>query len=656
MELLKNNILFSFVYDGSPSGECMIESTVTVKDGVLTRICTFDKGLTVTTTAKKIERHGAYEWVHVFENTSNEPTGQITALFDADITRPFAHEEPRKFEAYFPDPAHATKIYSPSGSEWRYDEFSCDVDMIVENRRIHHIYPNEEKYYTASNGRSSEMRAPFFNIHKDGNGFIFAIGWSGGWHCKIRRGTDDIGIQTGIEHTDFYLKPGECYRTSSFVFLPYSGSVVEAQNKWRRLVKEEYSPLGKPGRDKYAPLCANVWGGMKSELVLERIESIRKQKLPYEYLWMDAGWYGDETMPTPDEFEGDWASRNGDWSVSRHVHPGGLADISEAVHKAGMKFLLWFEPERARCTSKAVKEHPEYFIDIGEKGYGNLLLKLGDSDAWNYCHDLLAEKIQTLSIDCLRIDFNFAPMPYWLAEDEKGRVGMTEIQYINGFYRLWDALLEEFPHLLIDDCASGGRRIDIETLRRSVPLWRSDLQCPANPDSHATQAHTISFNTWMPYSGTGTGRLYDLYRIRSAYGASLATNFTFSARESFGDDPEKTELLRRAFDEYLKARPYFSEDFYPLTEISDKTDVWCAFQFDRPSGKDGLMQIFRRENAPYVTACFRLGGILPTADYTFTDADDGSSFTVSGSELTENGLTLTLPTPRTAKLYFYTHS
>ena len=144
------------------------------------------------------------------------------------------------------------------------------------------IYPNEEKHFATSSGRSSEGRAPFFNIHKENAGVIFAIGWSGSWQCEINRGTDDVRVRTGLEKVDFYLKPGEKYRSSSIVVLPYSGTVVESQNKWRRLVKECYSQIGSTGRDELAPFCANVWGGMRTESVLARVETIKKYKLPYE--------------------------------------------------------------------------------------------------------------------------------------------------------------------------------------------------------------------------------------------------------------------------------------------------------------------------------------------------------------------------------------
>ena len=136
-------------------------------------------------------------------------------------------------------------------------------------------------------------------------------------------------------------------------------------------------------------------------------------------------------------------------------------------------------------------------------------MNLGNEEAWEYCFETLSKLIEELNIDCYRQDFNFSPLAYWRKNDDPDRKGISEIKHINGMYRLWDELLKKFPHMIIDDCASGGRRIDIETLRRSIPLWRSDLQCPANYDIEGSQNHNLSFNLWMPYSGTGSGRSYD---------------------------------------------------------------------------------------------------------------------------------------------------
>lgn len=652
MDFLKGNKRFSFKLGGKNVWDLEYRSEMTEDNDILTTTYYFEGDLKVTNIAKKYEKSGAYEWVNYIESISNTPTEIISELWDCCCTMPLEHENPKKWEAYSPDANTATKVYAPTGSTWSKDEFYSDADTLKGNHRINHIYPGETKAYSASGGRSSENNAPFFNIHKNGKGYIFAIGWTGQWNCEIERTKDDITFKSKIEDTHFRVLPGEKFRTSSVVMLPYKGDVTASHNKWRHLVKEHFSLIEAEGLEKHGPLCAGIWGGMKTESVLKRIEQIKKNNLPFEYIWMDAGWYGADTLPSPDEFEGDWARHTGDWTVSPLIHPNKLKDVSKAVHDAGMKFLLWFEPERVIRTTPITLAHPEYFLLPGDEDNDNYLLNLGNESAWNYCFKTLSNLIEDLKIDCYRQDFNFEPLEYWRKNDEADRKGISEIKHINGMYKLWDSLLKKFPGLIIDNCASGGRRIDIETLRRSMPLWRSDYQCPANYDIEASQCHHMTFNTWMPYSGTGSGREYDEYRIRSAYDSSMTTNYSFSERENFCDTKEKIDFIKKYTEEYLKVRPYFSEDFYPLTEFSDKLDTWSAMQFDRPSKNDGIIQVFRRENSPYETASFSLGGINETNNYLFEDID-GGEFTVSGKELIEEGLKIYIPDKRTAKIYFY---
>lgn len=64
--------------------------------------------------------------------------------------------------------------------------------------------------------------------------------------------------------------------------------------------------------------------------------------------------------------------------------------------------------------------------------------------------------------------------------------------------------------------------------------------------------------------------------------------------------------------------------------------------------------MFRREQAPYDTARFRLHGLDPARKYVFTDLDDGRTFTVAGETLLTEGLCLTVSQPRKAKIYLYT--
>jgi len=318
-----------------------------------------------------------------------------------------------------------------------------------------------------------------------------------------------------------------------------------------------------------------------------------------------------------------------------------MVDVAEAIKDAGMGFLLWFELERANPNSPLVSEHPEYFLSSNHPG-ANKLFNLGNDAAWQAFYDILAGYVRKFDLKCYRIDFNDGPLPYWRAEDACDRKGITEIKYITGLYKLFDALLSEFPDLIIDNCASGGRRLDIEMFRRSVSLWRSDYMCTENYDIEGVQCHALSYNTWMPYSGNCPGGKWNKYRLRSAYATSMQI--------SYGIDL-MNPLAKEILEEYIKVRPYLTEDFYPLSEVTAKTDTWCAWQYNRPSSDDGILQVFRRRNSDYERARYFLRGLDENKTYLFKEAD-GEEITVSGAEL-KNGFVVDILEKESSKLYFY---
>ena len=430
---------FSFLYNGKSAWDLEYGEVSSTDGDTITTVYDFEGGLRITNIVKKYEKYGAYEWINYFENISDVPTGTISELWDCDCELPLEYEEESKFTAIESEPQDATRIFAPYGSMWTETDFHSDVDLCNGYYRPNYIEVgvNNIKKYSTSGGRSSEAHAPFFNISKNNSGYIVAIGWSGQWHSEMKREKDYINIKTGIEETNFRLMPGEKFRTSSIVVMPYSNGVTNSHNTWRRMVKEEFSLIGKSGRPKEVPFSYMVWGGLKTDKVLDRIECIKSNDLPAEYIWMDAGWYGADTKPSKNEFEGDWGSHTGDWKVSPFIHKNDLKDVADAVHNAGRKFLLWFEPERIAQTSVFFKKHPEHLL-ICKEDKNNALLNIGEQNTWDYCCNMLRGYIYQLNLDCLRIDFNISPLPFWRENDEQNRVGITEIKYINGLYRLWD--------------------------------------------------------------------------------------------------------------------------------------------------------------------------------------------------------------------------
>ncbi len=641
MEFLKNSQKISFKYGGVSAFERKISETVTEDGNTLTTVFDFEGGLRVTNIAKKIPQFDAYEWVNWLENVSDSDTDIISELWDADVTIPWAHEENRKRTPWRPVKSRDMMIYSTAGSSSGPNDFA-------EYSRF--IYPGDIQKYACNGGRSSDGFAPFFNVHQKGRGIIYAIGWTGQWNARFIRGNDDLRLMSKVEDTHFVLHPNEKIRTSSVTFMHYFGSVEDSQNKWRRLIRAEYSPTAT--RVKNLPLCTGVWGGLESKEAISRVERVKKENINVEYIWMDAGWAGIDTKPSYDEFTGDWYEKVGDFRVSPIVHPNGLVDYADKVHSSGFKMLLWFETERARKSTYLAKEHPEMFFDNGDPNEQSLLLRLADPEAYELCRKTVFGLIEKLGIDCYRQDFNFSPLGYWRKNDTENRRGISEITHIMALYRFWDDMLNTFPNLIIDNCASGGRRLDMETTRRSFPLWRSDAQCPADPEPEVTQVNSMNFSNWLVYSGTGTGRLYDTYCARSAYSPGMTTNYAFSLSDRFGERDEDVKWLRDMVDEYRSIRDYFIGDMYKLTQASADKTAWCAVQWNIPEQNEGMIQIFKRAESSYTDAAFDLRGIDADKTYTFRDID-GGSFDIEGAKLISDGFCVHIKERRVAKIFTY---
>jgi alpha-galactosidase len=313
-----------------------------------------------------------------------------------------------------------------------------------------------------------------------------------------------------------------------------------------------------------------------------------------------------------------------------------------------MKLVLWFEPERAYKGSWVWEHHPDWLLAWTPESNVRLL-NLGHPEARRWLTDHIDKFITEQGIDLYRQDFNVDPLGAWRKNDAPDRQGMTENLHVQGYLAFWDELRRRHPDMLIDSCASGGRRNDLETLRRAVPLLRSDFQAPAlNPKpadiDTGNQGHTYGLSAWVPYYGSGV--CYDdLYSIRSHTCPALGIGW-------IGEKTDWAAFRRRAGD-YRRIADLFYGDYYPLTPYTREDHLWMGWQFHRAEKGDGFLQVFRRAKSPYESARLRLHGMDPEARYAFTDLDTEKTVELAGKELMEKGLPLAIPLPRTAVILVY---
>ena len=635
---------FSFILDEKPSEEFLrswrwsrTAPASTDKDVVLRTFTYTDprSGLEVVCDVKGYPEFRAVEWVLHFHNTSAKNSEQLTRVKVAD------------FDMVYPA-AGALKIHYAEGNKISKADYAPRTAEFRTEQPLH-IEPH--------GGRSSEEAFPFFNLESEASrqGVMVAVGWTGTWFADLeKRDPNRLTLAAGMLNTDLYLYPGEQIRTPSVALMFWSGDRMNGHNRFRRLVLAHHSR--KVDGSPFYPLCSafnyrdpqpcGEYSCLTADWAIAMVRRYSMFELTPDVFWLDAGWH---TGAGDFRHGKSWANTTGNWTVDRERFPEGLKPVSDAVHEAGAKFMVWFEPERVVKGTQWATEHKEWMLDTewpeGSEQSTWYLFDLGNDEACDWLCKYYGDLIEENGIDYYRQDFNMLPAGYWRDADEPGRSGIKEIRHIENLYKFWDYLLERFPGLLIDNCASGGKRLDWESIGRSAPLWRSDYYHYDDPDGY--QCHTYGLNFFLPIHGTGI-LLPDQYSFRSSLSSALQCNWKVT-------EPGVSVLdMQQRIREYRDIREYYYEDYYPLSGTGDLTgsDVWLAYQMHRPSDDSGIVVAFRRQDAPDAEYTVRLGGLTPDASYTLLDCDTQAETVRSGRELTE-GLTLRLDNPKSSLLIKY---
>jgi alpha-galactosidase len=240
------------------------------------------------------------------------------------------------------------------------------------------------------------------------------------------------------------------------------------------------------------------------------------------------------------------------------------------------------------------------------------------------------------------------PHPIWQeADTDDDRRGATENLYVQGYLRFWDALKERFPDLIIDSCAGGGRRNDIETMRRSIPLHQTDYGYGEHP---VQQAFMQTLYTWIPYFrgfGVSWERTDDSYGCGAWDGPmkDVPVCDEFNILASFAPAMNFSDIVfyNRTEEEYAKARELaalfyevapvlISADFYALTPYHKSRFKWTSWQFDEPEKEHGIIEVIRNNGAP--DESLTVSPRLRDGRYCFRNMRTGEEFVYEGGEIT----------------------
>ena len=555
----------------------------------------------------------AVEWQVRLRGPSNGKSPLYEDLRSADFT------------VRFPSDQQVT-LHWNEGSHARETDFRPRVEVLSEGNPF---------ALESFGGRSSDGAMPYFNLATQGGGLIVAVGWSGDWKASFESlGDGKVRVAAGLKRSRFQLSSGEEVRLPSVLMMAYSGDWIAGQNRFRRLMLDRFTPKNHAPMD-LMPVAASVHGLIGFNDTTEKnltalAEHIAALKLPLDTFWLDAGWN-----------EGGFPVGQGNPNPDPVRFPHGLRPVGEAVGKTDMRFLVWFEPERAMRGTWLDRERSNWLLVPSgtppelryQERDGFRLLDLGNPDARRWAVDRISRWIREADISVYRQDFNEYPGFFWQTNEPPDEVGLREVRYITGLYEFLDELARRHPDLILDNCASGGRRLDFEMMRRSVVLWRSDSCWGDKTFPRNVQAMTHGLSLWLPLHGLGAHTTGDV-ALRSGMGAcgSFAINF---------HDPDAVAALRKHLKQYLKVRSLFTADFYPLTDWSDDPSRWLVFQFHDSTKEEGIVQAFCGSNVLEREYTLKLRGLDPNKHYLVTNWDAPTTpVKRTGVELGSTGITV----------------
>ena len=547
------------------------------------------------------------------------------------------------------------------------DVFAADINFDCDNPIL--VYNNgdtEEAYlqnyteshaelkdgvnivHTPKGGRPCDRAFPYQRVLCDGFGMNISIGWPGQWISEYNGSYNGFNFKAGQETVHTYINCGETFRTPRMTVMLFEGDEQRGINLWRRWFNAHVTPKNRSDLiQPYAFLCENNWGieFTKADETnqVEAIKYASENLKGINLWWLDAGWYPCKNKDGNPEWP-----QTGSWFPDPERFPNGLAPVGKACKEAGYDFLVWFEPERVRYDSWLHKNHPEWLFGLETMNeHSNFMLNLANPECNKWLCEHISGLIKESGIKCYRQDFNFKPLPYWRWNEEPDRKGMIENQYIQGYLAYWDYLLFDNPDLFIDSCASGGRRNDLETLRRSVPLHPTDY---AYGYHHVNQAFRHTLNAWIPYT-RGWMQSWDKDNEYYSHGDYYMTdtpsfdNFKlingFGTLSNFGivhdykELPEQIPYVQKILDIWHKfTQIQLNGDFYALTLNHRDNTKWTVFQFDRPESGDGVFQVLCNNQAQNDSITVKPFGFDETKKYELVNEETGEKFTITGSEVT----------------------
>ncbi len=425
------------------------------------------------------------------------------------------------------------------------------------------------------------------------------------------------------------LDVGETFYTPEAVMVYSNEGLGEMSRTYHKLYR--HNLCRGPWKTKKRPILINNWEATRFTFDGNKIYSIAEEasKLGIEMMVMDDGWFGTRD----DDKHG-----LGDWYVNEKKLNGPLKDLVDRIHGLGMKFGIWFEPEMVNPLSDLYEAHPDWCLKVDGRtmstSRNQYVLDMSREDVRDYLLDCMAKIMDSCQIDYIKWDFNRPLTEVGSALLPAERQKEVFHRFVLGLYDLLERLLDRYPNLLLEGCASGGGRYDPAMLYYSPQYWASD-------ETDAMERLPIQFGSSMCYPASSMGahvsrcpshHMKRTTPFETRGNVALWGTFGYELDITKLTDEEK-ELVKVQCEEYHK---YFNVihngDLYRL--IPPYTREEAAWMFVSPDKKEALVTVVVMMTKLHRNRYIKLRGLDPKKNY--KDEETGKIY--NGKTLMNAGL------------------
>lgn len=306
-----------------------------------------------------------------------------------------------------------------------------------------------------------------------GTGLFWQIEHNGSWHWEIGDQNGHLYLAVSgpneiYSHWSKELKPGSCFTTVPVAV----GVAKDGMDQGMGILTSYRRRIRRYNEDNQKlPVIFNdymncLWGKPTAEEEYPLIDAAAE--VGCEYYCIDAGWYSD----------GSWWDSVGEWKESRKRFPEGLRKIADYIRGKGMIPGVWLEMEVMGIHCPLAEKFPDeyFFVRHGKRvsDRSRYQLDYRNPKVREYADQTIDRIVSEYGVGYIKMDYNIEPGIGTETGTESAGQGMLEHERA---YLAWlEGVWERYPFLVIENCSSGGLRMDYAMLSRYSIQSTSDQE------------------------------------------------------------------------------------------------------------------------------------------------------------------------------------